>query len=125
MFQLLKIVYDIKIIRFIFIGGLNTVYGITLYFSLIFFGAGYTMSLILLHTTAPLINYFTYKHFLYRDKKGNIYLYYLMSLSLFFINYILINLLLSINFNEYFSGLISILSTSFITFYIQKKVIYK
>lgn len=112
-------------LRFILVGGLNTIIGFLSYFLFLYiFEVNYTLSLFISHVIGVINSYFWNKNYTFNVKKGSkgmilkfIFLYF----STFLINYAILTLLVEIvKINPIISQLVSLTITTIVSFIGQK-----
>lgn len=112
-----------QFIRFLLIGGLNTVLYYLIYAISIFVGINYKMSVVNATIITIFISFFTFKQFVFK-KNGYFYKFVLLQFFNMVINIVIIKNL-RIYFNDYLSGFISLSIIAIVSFYINKKFIFK
>jgi len=116
-----------KFIRFIFVGGLNTAFGLGLYCLLIWIGLSYIWATLVSHVIGILFNFITTGTLVFENSDKRLIFKFFMNYGLtYFIN-IGVNKSLQelLNFNQYYSGIGATIITALISFFILKRFVYK
>lgn len=112
-----------QFIKFIFFGGLNTLFAYLILVFFLFLGFHYTLATLISALLSIASGYFLNKNMVFLSKKSkNLYQYYIFWFLMYqlsiFIQYILLNHFSSTNL--YLNSLIATIVTSFISFFINK-----
>ena len=115
-----------KFIRFIFVGGLNTAFGLGVYCFMIWMGLSYIWATLISQILGVLFNFMTTGSLVFENNdKRLIFKYVISYLVTYFIN-VGLNKTLQMVFgvNEYISGIGSIIITALVSFFILKSFVY-
>lgn len=115
-----------KFIRFIFVGGINTVFGLGVYCLMIWIGLSYIWATLISQILGVLFNFMTTGTLVFENNdKKLIFKFILCYVLTYFIN-VGINRVLQLAFglNEYFSGIVAIIISALISFLILKFFVY-
>lgn len=115
-----------KFIRFIFVGGLNTAFGLSVYCLLIWIGLSYIWATLISQVLGVLFNFITTGSLVFENSDRRlIYKFIFSYIITYFIN-IGINRALQITFgvNEYISGIVAIILSAIVSFFILKQFVY-
>lgn len=116
----------IQLIRFFFVGILNTLFGYSLYAFFIYKGIPYYFAIILTTILGLLFNFKTISGLVFNSKEKGIFIKFcLLYSTLALLNIILINILSQHIANYYFTGLFAIVICSSLSFIINRKLMYK
>lgn len=116
-----------KFIRFIFVGGLNTAFGLGVYCLLIWIGLSYIWATLISHILGILFNFITTGTLVFENSDKRLIFKFFLNYGLtYFIN-IGVNKSLQALFgmNPYFSGIGATIITALISFFILKRFVYK
>ena len=116
-----------KFIRFIFVGGLNTAFGLGMYLLLVWLGLSYIWATLISHVVGILFNFITTGTLVFENSDKRLIIKFFMNYGLtYFIN-IGANKSLQVLFgmNQYFSGIGATIITALISFFILKRFVYK
>lgn len=116
-----------KFIRFVFVGGLNTAFGLSIYWLLIFVGVSYIWATLIGHILGVIFNFFTTGNLVFENKdKRLIFRFVLNYVVIYFIN-IGINRFSQdyISSNTYLSGIIATFASSIFSFFLMKYFVYR
>lgn len=116
-----------KFIRFIFVGGLNTAFGLGLYCVLIWFGLSYIWATLISHIVGILFNFVTTGTLVFENSDKRLIFKFFLNYGLTYFVNIGVNKILQILFgmNQYFSGIGATIITALISFFILKRFVYK
>ncbi len=115
-----------KFIRFIFVGGINTVFGLGVYCLMIWIGLSYIWATLISQILGVLFNFVTTGTLVFENSDKKLIFKFILSYVLtYFIN-VGINRVLQLAFglNEYFSGIVAIIVSALISFLILKFLVY-
>lgn len=123
-----KLYYNQKI-RYLFVGGLNTVIAYGIFFGLLYSGINYSLALCIGYGTALVNGYLWNKYFVFNSQKKSIS-EVLRFFLVYVIQYIFCLVLLWVfidgfGMNKYFAGIISIIMSVIVTFLGHKNFTYK
>ena len=106
-------VFDMKLIRFIFVGVINTIFGNSIMFSLYnFFGVSRNISMVMNYSLGSVLSFFLNKYFTFRNKKMSFRQVFLFILNIilcynlaymtakFFIEFDFINLIFALDLTK-------------------------
>ena len=105
----IKNCYNYKVIKFTYIGIINTLFGYSIYAILVFFEIPYLTSLVLANIIGIIFNYFSTGRLVFKST-GNLFIF-LKFFSAYIITYLINSILLcffinSFNFNLYYGQLL-------------------
>lgn len=115
-----------KFIRFIFVGGLNTAFGMGLYCLLIFIGLQYTVATLIAHILGVFFNFFTTGKFVFNNTDKKLVFRFCIAYTVtYFIN-IGINksTQVYIGLNSYCAGICATILTALCSFVIMKYFVF-
>lgn len=115
-----------KFIRFIFVGGLNTAFGLTVYCLMIWLGLSYIWATLISQVLGVLFNFVTTGTLVFENNdKGLLFKFIISYIITYFIN-VGINKALQVAFsvNEYISGIVAIIISAIVSFCILKLFVY-
>lgn len=115
-----------KFIRFVFVGGLNTAFGISVYCLMIWIGLSYVWATMISQVLGVLFNFMTTGRLVFENQdKRLIFKFILNYIFTYFVN-VGINKVsqLAFNCNAYTSGIIACLLTALISFFILSRFVY-
>ncbi len=115
-----------KFIRFVFVGGLNTVFGLCIYCLMICLGLSYIMATLISQVLGVLFNFMTTGTLVFENSdKKLIFRFLLCYVLTYFINVGINNALQAfLGVNEYISGIGAIIISALISFFILKLFVY-
>lgn len=114
-------------IRFVLVGILNTLFGMSVYFILLYVGLENTMSLVLSTVIGVLFNFKTIGKLVFKNEDNRLLIKFVLCYAFtFVVNLCLIHALpVLTHLNDYYVGAIVFPFTSLLSFLIQKKYVYK
>ncbi len=115
-----------KFIRFIFVGGLNTAFGLGVYCLMIWIGLSYIWATLISQVLGVLFNFMTTGTLVFENNDKRLIFRFILSYVLtYFINVGTNKALqVSLGVNEYFSGIGAILISALASFFILKIFVY-
>lgn len=115
-----------KFIRFVFVGGLNTAFGISVYCLMILIGLSYIWATMISQVLGVLFNFTTTGRLVFENQdKRLIFKFILNYIFTYFVN-VSINKASQIlfNCNEYVSGILACIFTALLSFFILSRFVY-
>ncbi len=111
-----------RIIRYVLVGALNSAFGYFVFSSFLFFGLHYTLATLLGTIIGVVFNFFTTGKLVFRsmDKK-HIFGFTLVYVILFFLNIILLKVLITCGMSAYLGGLVLIPVMALIGYLLQSR----
>lgn len=115
-----------EIINFIFVGILNTIFGYSIYALLIYLGLDYIWSVFLSTIFGIAFNYKSIGGFVFKERnKLSLIKFVLVYIVLFLLNITIIKFLKLNGFNDYMSGIFSIVLVSIVSFILNKLYVFR
>lgn len=117
--------FDIKFIKFIFWGGLNTTLSIALYSVIVYFGVSIWIANLFANILGVLLGHYLNKNLVFKSsRKKTLALYFTMWAGLYLISTIIIIFFIHIGFNKYIAAIFSGALLVPIAFIVQKLRIF-
>ena len=114
-----------QFIKFIFIGGINTLFGFSIYVFFIWYGLNYSIALAISIFFGVIFNYFSTGRVVFNHSKFDRIFAYLSSyLFVYIVNISLISMLLLSGLNEIEAGFIALFALSLVMYFLIKKYVY-
>ncbi|OIZ95164.1 hypothetical protein A1D18_03450 [Candidatus Rickettsiella isopodorum] len=112
-----------QFITFLFVGAINTIFGYSVFAFFIFFQIRYYLAFLFSGLLGVMFNFITTGRIVFENKDfGLFYKFILISTILYFLHIILVKMFNIYINNFYISGLITMALTTFISFYLNKKI---
>jgi len=112
--------------KFILIGGLNTLFGYSCYALFIYIGMRYPLALLLSTCIGVLFNFKTIGRFVFARTNNNYFLKFVTVYGgIYFFNMILIKFLESFTNNFYLAGLVAMVPAAIIAFILNKFIVFR
>lgn len=117
---------DYTFIRFVFVGIINTVFGVGLYCLFIYLGISYHLSVFFSTILGILFNFKTIGTFVFKNKNNRLLFRFVLSyVIVYFINIGIIHLFLSIiSVGEYLAGIMATPIVAIISFFLQRRFVF-
>lgn len=119
-------VVDSQFLRFVLVGGLNTAFGVGVYCLAIFIGLPYFVATLVSNVLGVFFNFMTTGNLVFRN--GNprlIFRFVTCYVVIYFVNTIVVKLLLISNFNSYWAGILATPIVALCSYFLLKKFVYK
>lgn len=115
-----------KFVRFIFVGGLNTVFGLGVYCLIVWIGLSYIWATLISQVLGVLFNFMTTGTLVFENSDKSLIFKFILSYMLTYFFNIGFNKALQVAFgvNEYISGIGAIIISALISFFILKAFVY-
>lgn len=115
-----------KFIRFLFVGGLNTAFGVGVYCLAIFIGLPYFIATLLSNVLGVLFNFVTTGNIVFEN--GNprlIFRFVLCYIIVYFVNTAIVRALIFAGLNDYWAGILATIPTALFSFFALKTFVYR
>jgi putative flippase GtrA len=115
-----------KLIRFLFVGGVNTIFGYGVYALLLWIGLHYTLATLLGTIISVLFNFKTYGTIVFKNKNNTLILrFVLMYAFIYFLNNVWLFIAKNyLDITPYIAGLIWLIPGALLSFFISHKFVY-
>jgi putative flippase GtrA len=125
-FQLLvRKLWNNQLIRYLAVGGINTIFGYSMYSLFTFIGLHYALVVLLAQISGILFNFNTTGRIVFNNTKyGLLYRFASVYVIIYLLNVLLLRLFVQINFNMYLAGAILILPMAFLSFLLNKTFVF-
>ena len=123
--SLIRKFWDNQLLRFLVVGGVNTIFGYCMYALFTFIGLHYALAVLLAQISGVIFNFNTTgKIVFYNTKPHLIFRFAGVYVFLYVINVLILSLFAKIDYNMYFAGLILILPMALLSFLLNKKFVF-
>jgi len=114
-----------EVIRFLFIGGLNTLFGYSAYFLLIYLGIDYKWSILLATILGALFNFFTTGRMVFKSFDNRLIYRFLILYGLIYcINVFIVRELRQHEINDYLAQAIALPLLVVVSYLLNKKLVF-
>jgi len=114
-----------RFFRFLFIGGVNTLFGYSVFSLLVFIKIHYTLALLISTILGVLFNFKTVGIIVFKDgKNSNVFKFITVYVVLYFLNLAIIACLKKININLYAAGAAAILPVAVTGYFLNKIFVF-
>ncbi len=114
-----------KFIRFLFVGALNTLFSLTLYWIMVFFGVHYSLALFIASMLGILFNYKTTGKLVFENDSNKLILRFC---AVYLVTYLLnvggLKLLLLVGVDKYSGAIITTIPLAIVSFVLSKKFVF-
>jgi putative flippase GtrA len=112
--------------KYIIIGGVNTVFGYSVFAFLLFLGFHYSLSVLIATVLGVLFNFQTYGKLVFRSHSNHLIgRFILVYVLIYFINVLLIALLDFFKIDLYIAGAIVLFPTAYLGYLLNKRLVWK
>lgn len=117
---------DPRFIRFLFVGAVNTAFGVGIYCLLIYIGVRYQIAVLTSTVLGVLFNFKTIGTFVFRNKSNRLIWKFILSYVIsYFFNVGIIKLQFNLGItNEYIAGIAATPFVALLSFFIQRKFVF-
>ncbi len=124
--KLIKSICASQPLRFLLVGGLNTLFGYAVFSIFISYHLPYQIAMFLATCLGILFNFKSVGYLVFNNKKNHlIFKFMLVYFLLYLVNVSLISFLSFISPNLYLNGMIAILITAVLNYFLSKRFIFK
>jgi putative flippase GtrA len=117
---------DKRFIKFLFVGGFNTLFGYAMYAGFIALGFHYTLASLCSTVLGTFFNFITTGTFVFNNKEGKlIYRFIAVYILIYLINVLLLKVLLWFGMNSYVSGALLLLPMAIISFLLNRTFVFR
>jgi len=114
-----------QFVRFLFVGGMNTIFGYSVFAFFIWIGLHYTLATLLSTVLGVLFNYKSYGILVFRNRSNRLlWRYILVYVMLYILNNLWIHVFTLVKITPYISGLLWVLPNAAISFFLIKIIVF-
>lgn len=115
-----------KFIRFLFVGGLNTAFGVGVYCLAIFIGLPYFVATLLSNVLGVLFNFVTTGNIVFENGDPRlIFRFVICYIVVYFVNTAIVHFLIFSGLNDYWAGILATIPTALFSFFALKTFVYR
>ena len=115
-----------KFIRYLFVGALNTLFSLTVYWILVFFGVHYSLAVFISNMLGVLFNYKTTGKLVFESNSNKLILkFFAVYLFIYLLSIASLKLLFIIGVDKYLGAVVIALPMAVISFFLNKKFVFK
>lgn len=114
-----------QLFRFLIVGGVNTIFGYSIYALFTFAGLHYAIAALLAQICGILFNYNTTGKIVFNSKGSGVFFRFIAVYAVTYaVNVLALRLFFQINFNMYIAGGILVLPISLLSFVLNKRLVF-
>ncbi|MFD0716748.1 GtrA family protein [Paenibacillus sp. GCM10027626] len=118
--------FDRQFIRFLFVGGLNTIFGYAVFSLFLYFNFHYTIASLLSTLLGILFNFKTIGRLVFENKNNRLfYRFMAVYLIMYLLNILLLKLLSSVFSNLYYLAAVLIIPMAILSFLLNKSIVFR
>lgn len=118
--------WDIRLIRFLIMGGVNTIFGYSIYSLFMILNFHYSVSLFTALILGVIFNFFTTGRIVFENSSNHLILQFFVVYGFtYIINLGALRVFEYFNFNMFWAQLIMILPIAFLGYYLNKKFVFR
>lgn len=115
----------VQFLRFLFVGGVNTLFGYAVFALFIFLGLHYSVAIFLATVIGVLFNFFTYGRFVFFDRRFRLIVRFVLVYVVYYLVYVTgLAALTRWGLNEYAAGALLALPVALVAFTLNKKFVF-
>jgi len=123
---MLKIIKFFELYKYLFIGGVNMIFGYGIFSLFIFFGFHYSVAILIATVLGIVFNFYSYGIFFFKNHSNNLIVKFILVYSvLYLINILLLPLVDLLVNNFYLSGAILVLPMAYLGYILNKRFVWK
>lgn len=116
---------DLKFIKFLFAGGLNTIFGYSIFAILIFSGFHYTLAVFFSTMLGIFFNFKTIGKIVFKNNSNKLIFKFIgVYTIIYLLNILFLKILKSYNFDIYLAGALLIIPMAMLSFILNKKFVF-
>jgi len=116
----------LRLIRFVLVGGVNTLLGFCLYAIFLFFGLNYNLANFLALAVSVIFGFFAQRTFVFGSRNRFLFLRFVLAwIAMYFINVAAIGQLILYGFDAYASGAIIVIPGAILSYFLQKFYVFR
>ncbi len=121
-----KSIRFIELYKYLFIGGINTVFGYGVFALFVFFGFHYSVAVFVATVLGVVFNFYSYGKFVFRNHSKHLIIrFVLVYVVIYFINVSLLSLVDTLVANLYLSGAMLVLPIAYLGYILNKRFVWK
>lgn len=114
-----------KFVRFLFVGALNTLFSLTIYWILVYFGVHYSLAVFISNMLGIIFNYKTTGKLVFEsDSNKLIFKFFAVYLLIYFLSIAGLKLLFMIGVDKYWGAIVIAAPMAVISFFLNKKFVF-
>jgi putative flippase GtrA len=115
----------IQFIRFLVVGGINTLFGYAVFALFIFLGLHYSLAILLATILGVLFNFQTYGRFVFYDKRFRLIVPFVLVYVVYYLVYVSgLAALKHVGLNDYVAGAVLAVPVAFVAFTLNKRFVF-
>ena len=123
--ELITKLLRIQFLRFLFVGGVNTLFGYAVFALFIFLGLHYSLAVFVATVIGVLFNFFTYGRFVFFDRRFRLIVRFVLVYVVYYVVYVAgLAALTRWGLSEYVAGAVLALPVAFVAFTLNKKFVF-
>jgi putative flippase GtrA len=120
-----KMKIDYKFIKFLFVGGLNTIFGYLIYSFFLFIGLNYVLATLLATIAGVLFNFKTTGVLVFKINDNKLlWKFFGVYAVVYALNIFFLSIFNHLNINLYIAGFILLLPMALVSFYLMKRFVF-
>ena len=115
----------VKFIKFLVVGGINTLFSLVVYLILVYFGIHYILASLIATVLGILFNFKTYGTLVFKNKDNSLILrFFLVYTITYIIGISCLKLMLIIGLNKYTAGLILTIPNALLGYFLNRRFVF-
>jgi len=115
----------VKFIKFLIVGGINTLFSLVVYLILVYFGIHYILASLIATILGILFNFKTYGTLVFKNKDNSlIFRFFLVYTITYIIGISCLKLMLIIGLNKYTAGLILTIPNALLGYFLNRRFVF-
>ena len=126
MIDLIKTIWSIRFVRFLFVGGLNTLFSYVIYAILILLNVHYTLATLISTILGIIFNFFTTGSIVFRNRKLSLMLrFFLVYGFTYLVNILLLSFFETKQVDMLIAGAIVTLPVALLSYFLNAKLVFR
>jgi putative flippase GtrA len=114
-----------QFLRFLLVGGINTVFGYCMYALVTFTGLHYSIAMLLAQVSGVIFNFYTTGKLVFNNSDVRLFLrFFCVYITIYVINVLLLGVFERASYNMYIAGALLVLPNALLSFFLNKILVF-
>ncbi len=114
-----------QFLRFLLVGGINTVFGYCMYALFTFMGLHYSIAMLLAQISGVIFNFYTTGRIVFNNSDARLFIrFFCVYITIYMVNVLLLGAFEQASYNMYIAGALLILPNALLSFFLNKILVF-